>query len=62
MNPFEEIELLLTKIGESIETIQTTDAEYFDAKDMTLLGTKCEELSKLAHQVASTLYDNDRSL
>lgn len=59
MTPYEEIELLLEKITESIETIKTTDVDLFEAKKMTLLGRKCEELSKLSHQVASTLYDEE---
>lgn len=57
MNPYEEIEILISKILESIETIESTDYEYFEAERMTFLGRKSEELSKLSHLVASHLYD-----
>lgn len=40
MNPYEEIEILIDKIMESIETIENTDYEYFEAERMTFLGRK----------------------
>ena len=61
VTPHEEVNELLSKINTTIETLKTTDIEYFEGEDMFKLSKKAAELSQLALNVAIEIVDtNDK--